>query len=126
MTHATPTAPSARQILVVEDDVSIREALVEILAEESYSVLSAVHGGEAMALLNRGARPGLVLLDLMMPVMTGWQVLEAMQRDPALRKIPVLVFSATANVIELTGAREILTKPLNLDRLLETIGRHIE
>jgi CheY-like chemotaxis protein len=121
-----PTSiPGGKQILIVEDDLSIRETLAEVLEDESYAVLQAVNGQEALNLLNSGARPHLLLLDLMMPVMTGWQFLEVYVRTPDFAQIPVLVFSAASPRADLKGAQEVLHKPLNLEQLLAAVERHI-
>lgn len=114
-----------KQILVVEDDKAVREVLTDVLSAESYSVVQARHGQEALELLQRGVNPHLLLLDLMMPVMTGWQLLEALQGDSRFHTIPVVVFSAAAQGLDVKGACEVLEKPLNLDTLLDAIGRNI-
>lgn len=117
-------AKGDKRILIVEDDVGIREALAEILADECYDVQQAGHGQEALQLLRGGAFPDLMLIDLMMPVMTGWQLLEVLGQDDRLQAIPVLVFSAAHEASPLPGAREVLTKPVHLERLLSAIARH--
>ena len=83
-----------RSILIVEDDSDLREALSEVLRDEGYSVESAADGREALDRLRRDLRPSLILLDLTMPVMNGWQFRAEQRRDPALSEIPVVVLSA--------------------------------
>jgi two-component system response regulator CpxR len=120
------TADGEKKVLIVEDDASIRETLAEVLEDEDYQVLQAGHGLEALELLRGGTQPDVLLIDLMMPVMTGWQLLEVLDQDPDLQRIPVVVFSAAHEAGALRGAREVLTKPVNLDRLLGAIARHVE
>ncbi|PLS79555.1 MAG: response regulator, partial [Chloroflexi bacterium] len=87
---------SSATILVVDDDSGIREALTDILEDEGYAVRSACDGQAALDLLRQQAEPpALVLLDLMMPRMNGWQFRSEQRRDPALANIPVVVISAS-------------------------------
>jgi CheY-like chemotaxis protein len=121
-----PTAPS-RTILIVEDDLDIRSTVSDVLEDEGYLVASAANGREALEYLRRGATPALILLDLMMPVMNGWQFRSEQQRDPRLSAIPVLVLSADNNVrekAEALGAAGYIQKPLHLDQLLTAIERY--
>ena len=117
-----------KTILVVDDDREIRETLKDVLEEEGYDVAAAADGVEALAILRRdGARPpSLIVLDLMMPHMNGWQFCEAQRADPALSPIPVLVISAASSD---TGRASIegnprLRKPVELARLLEAVARY--
>jgi CheY-like chemotaxis protein len=121
-------AASSRRILIVEDDRDLREALTEVLRDEGYEVAGAAHGGEALDLLRgRFHRPALILLDLTMPVMNGWQFRAEQRRDPGLFDIPVVVLSAGDHLVEQMGALEIqeyVRKPIDLVHLLATIERH--
>ncbi len=122
-------AASTRRILIVEDDRDLREALSEILRDEGYVVAGAAHGREALQLL-RGDfhRPALILLDLTMPVMNGWQFREHQRRDPGLSGIPVIVLSAgdhLAEQMESLEIQEYVRKPIDLVHLLATIERHL-
>src|SRR5476651_1166296 len=83
----------AKKILVVDDDVPIREALTQLLTLEGYVVLTAGNGQEGLDIL-RSSRPDLILLDLRMPIMDGWEFKEAKDADPTFASIPVFVFSA--------------------------------
>jgi CheY-like chemotaxis protein len=115
--------------MVVEDDESIRAALGEALVEEGYEVVTAEHGARALELLRAGARPGLVLLDLMMPVMDGRAFLEARAGDPALAAIPVVVVTADPRATHeawTLDAQAILAKPLSLQSLLETVAANFK
>jgi YesN/AraC family two-component response regulator len=81
-------------ILIVEDDFDIREALTQILEEEGYTVRSAANGREALDVAAKDPPPNLILLDLMMPVMNGFEVLQAMRDDPGSAGVPVIVLTA--------------------------------
>jgi CheY-like chemotaxis protein len=88
--HAQP-----RTVLLVEDDPGIRDALREFLEQEGYPVEVAGNGREALEVLHRDLeQPGLILLDLMMPVMNGWEFLEAVRNQPAALGVPIVVLSA--------------------------------
>ena len=116
-----------KQILIVDDDGDIRETLSQILEEEGYGVLMASNGAEALARLREAPCPDLILLDLMMPVMDGWQFRTEQRRDPALAEIPVIILSAAGNLHDNTrgfGAAATIKKPIYLDDLLEAIERH--
>jgi len=86
-------ARAAKRILVVEDNSLTRDALVIILSAQGYEVEGAADGQEALACLERREPPGLILLDLAMPGMDGWQFLEQRQRNRGLAGIPVIVLS---------------------------------
>jgi CheY-like chemotaxis protein len=110
-----------RSILVIEDDDAIRETLQEALAMEGYEVLLAANGREALDIIHSGVKPGLALLDLMMPVMDGWRFLEALDVH-----LPIVVVSAYVHGAKTMTAAALLrrpvgfmTKPINLDTLLE-------
>jgi PAS domain S-box-containing protein len=112
-------------VLVVEDDVALRESVCELLEESGHEALSAPNGAAALALLRGSTRqPAVILLDLMMPVMSGWQFREEQLRDPALAAIPVVVMSATRDLRSIR-ADEVLYKPMKLERLLAVVGRFV-
>jgi CheY-like chemotaxis protein len=119
--EATLRARAAPEILVVDDDHDIREMVAEILALDGYRVRSALNGKVALEKA-RANRPDLIVLDLMMPVMTGWQFLDAQREDPRLATIPVVVVTA-ALVSHVEGAAVLLRKPFDLDTLLMTAAR---
>lgn len=104
-------------VLVVDDDLSIRETLSEILRDEGYEVECASNGKEALVAMERAPHPCVVLLDLMMPVMSGWEVLEKVEADKELSRIPVVVVSAMSS----KGASACLSKPIDLEELLTTV-----
>jgi CheY-like chemotaxis protein len=115
-----------RHILLVEDDFAIRETVAEVLESDGFQVTCAHNGAEALRLLGEGHRPGLILLDLMMPVMDGWEFRLAQRRNPEIASIPVIVLSAGAGQegrLPMLAAAAFLPKPFELDQLLNTVGR---
>ncbi len=112
------------QILVVEDDRSIRSALQGILEDEGYLVTTAEDGRQGLDCLRAGRPPDLIVLDLRMPVMDGWEFRAAQKSDPALAQIPVLAISADGSAkAAAIDAQAYLRKPLSTDALLNAIGR---
>jgi CheY-like chemotaxis protein len=118
------TASESRPILVIEDDTEIREALKEILESEGYLVRTATNGQEGLDYLKSGAtKPGIIVLDLMMPVMDGWNFRSHQLQDPDFAKIPVVVITADGNAAQKAKAMNAtagLKKPIDLDRFLTT------
>ena len=118
--------PLQRDILLVDDDDDIRDALSETLLDEGFSVHPVPNGREALAWLHEHPdTPCVVLLDLMMPVMDGWTFLRYRSADPALAKIPVVVITAEYGFAQLTKdhqVNEFVTKPIMLPRLLAAIN----
>jgi CheY-like chemotaxis protein len=113
--------------MVVEDDFAIRETLRELLEDEGYRVTQAANGAEALARLRTVGAPKLILLDLMMPVMDGWEFRHAIQEDPRLAEIPVIVISAEHGVESKVGAMRVqgyLSKPFELEQLLQAVERY--
>ena len=112
------------QILLVEDDRSIRVALQGILEDEGYGVATAENGRQALERLRAGAAPDLIVLDLRMPIMDGWEFRAAQKGDPLLARIPVLAVSADGSAkAAAIDAEAYLRKPLSTDALLNAIGR---
>ncbi len=107
-------------VLVVDDDPDILETVGEVIAAEGIPVVVAANGRAALDILGAGLRPSLVVLDLMMPVVSGWEVLEAIRADRALADVPVAVLSAAGGRAP-AGATCFLRKPIELDTLLELI-----
>lgn len=115
--------PFSKPILVVEDDHDIREMLQSLLEDEGYSVWSAANGKAALDLLaEKTELPGLILLDLMMPVMDGETFLKAKAQIARLQAVPVLMLTASHSGVSLNVAG-YLKKPLDLDELLEFVAR---
>lgn len=109
-------------ILVVDDEPDIRETLRNLLEEEGYAVRCAENGQEALdALYDGSPLPSLILLDMMMPVMSGDDFLYAFRNIAAFRLIPVVVITAST-IQRPQGATCLLRKPIDIDRLLSIIG----
>jgi CheY-like chemotaxis protein len=112
------------KLLIVDDEVAILEALTDILSVEGYEVVTAANGAEGLEHVRKD-RPDLILLDLMMPVMDGQEMLRRLKEDAALRSIPVVVMSAgRVSKSELQGSR-FLAKPFELDDLLNTVAAEL-
>lgn len=111
-------------VLIIDDDEDLRDALADLLARKGYEVLCARNGREALALLAEYPNPCLVLLDLVMPVMDGWQFLSAVQTDPVLSGLSVVIVSAHAGTHAPTGGRTVLRKPFELDELYQVVEQH--
>jgi CheY-like chemotaxis protein len=116
-------------ILVVDDEPAVREILRDTLEFEGYTTAEAANGLEALEWLRSNPPPCLVLLDLMMPVMSGFDFLEAVQKDPKLKAISIVIVSAaTRDKLDETarssGAVGVLSKPLQLATLLEAVAQH--
>jgi DNA-binding response OmpR family regulator len=109
-------------VLVVDDEVDIREAVAELLAEEGYEVLDAGDGAEALRKA-RAFHPSVVLLDLMMPGMNGWEFCARRKGDPELESIPIIVLSALGRVQGI-DAVDYLQKPFELEDLLSAVRAH--
>jgi len=117
--------PRGSHILIVDDDLDIREGLSEVLEERGYAILSAANGREALEGLRSGSRPCVILLDLMMPVMDGYEFRAEQRKDPALASIPVVIITAgAADQREEIEASAVLRKPLDLRELVDVIQRH--
>ena len=114
-----PTEHSA-SVLLVEDDRDICEAVSAVLEAEGYTVLTAGNGQEALKILERG-QPCVVLLDLMMPVMDGWDFMEQVKKTRRLEDLPVVVVSAYSER-KAEGVRRVLKKPLDVNQLLAAVA----
>jgi CheY-like chemotaxis protein len=114
-----------KRILVVEDDTSIRELLVELLESEGYAVASAVNGLEGIRYLQEKGNPDLILIDLMMPVMDGYAFRTEQLKNNRWSNIPTVVMSAEANAKEKMKTFNVtafLSKPVELDTILKTVA----
>ncbi|MGE5242766.1 MAG: response regulator [Betaproteobacteria bacterium] len=112
-------------VLIVEDDGDLRDMMAQMLTLEGFAAATAANGQEALEYLRTGSRPGVILLDLMMPVMDGWEFRRRQRGDRQLRDVPVVVVSALdqARARDL-GANAVLKKPLDFDRLLELVRQY--
>ncbi|MEO8191615.1 MAG: response regulator [Acidobacteriota bacterium] len=111
---------SEPDVLIVEDDAELRDALCRALEEEGFHCHSVKDAWQALGLIeNDGWRPRVILLDLMMPRMNGWEFLDRRKRSEVLRRIAVVVLSAAdAPRMEELTADAVLTKPIRLDLLI--------
>jgi CheY-like chemotaxis protein len=121
---------STREVLVVEDDSDLREGLSQALRDHGFGVTPTTNGQEALDLLRAGARPSVILLDLMMPELNGWQLAAALRRDPDLSRIPQVVISAYMDATEQEALAlppdDCLRKPFHLRILIHALERHCE
>ena len=111
-------------ILTVEDDAAIREAISEVLSFAGYKVSAASQGIEALDLLKGGLLPRVILLDLMMPLMNGWQFLDEVRKDSAFAEIPIVIISAVSPedyVGKFSNVKHIIRKPVIIEQLLMTV-----
>ena len=111
-------------VLIVDDDPNLLDVTRFVIESEGIAVETARNGEEALALLRAHPLPGLVLLDLMMPVMSGWEFLNEVAKDPLLKAIPVVVLTAVERT-QAPGAVEILRKPMDLGALIGVVERYI-
>jgi CheY-like chemotaxis protein len=120
-------ASSRRFVLVVDDDPDIRESLETVLGIHGHPVATAADGSEAIDLLRRqSSRPCLILLDLMMPGMNGFEFRAELDADPSFAKIPVIIITGAGVLVdEKAGSlrAEVLRKPFDLKALLTTVKR---
>ncbi|MBI2864372.1 MAG: response regulator [Chloroflexi bacterium] len=119
------------KIMVIDDDVDIVNVVREVLTTQGYDVVELTHTRNPSAVSKRVAseNPTLILLDLMMPEMDGWQVLELLQNDPVTSQTPIIVFTAATQALsdiqEYYGpaVSDYITKPFEVAELLETVER---
>ncbi len=118
--------PEHPTIVVVDDDTDLRETLGELLVEEGYHARLFENGRAALEFLRHEPDdPQLILLDLMMPEMNGWQFREEQLKDDRLREIPVVVMTASRGLEgDPLSAREVLYKPIGLGELISAVERH--
>lgn len=121
--HAPPSFASAPAVLIVDDDDDVRETLRACLEEEGFLVRTARNGLEAFAQLDEGVKPRLILLDLMMPEMNGWEVLERLRSDQERAAIPVAVMSGSHRG-EVRAADYVVPKPFDLGAMVELVREH--
>lgn len=113
-------------VLVVEDDYAIREATIDLLTFEGYEAIGAGNGKEAMDKLHElgDSKPCLILLDLMMPVMDGWDFLAAQRCSAHAADIPVCVVTAVTDPQRAPDVKHRLGKPLDVDALLNVVNMY--
>ncbi len=115
---------SGKSILVVEDDNSLGEVLCEALQSEGYVCAHAHNGAGALELLRSGAPlPDVIVMDLMMPVMDGWQLRDELKRDAALARIPIVALTAVSEIRPRIEVERVLKKPFDLRVLLDVLAQ---
>jgi CheY-like chemotaxis protein len=118
------------QILVIEDDTSIRGLVSEVLRDDGYEVSEAANGLEALEALGERL-PDLIVLDLMMPIMDGWTFVEECHRSRMCDEVPIVVTSASHDLASIAerlrsfGVRTCLAKPFDVDGLLALVERYV-
>jgi CheY-like chemotaxis protein len=113
-------------ILIVDDNDDLRETLQMLLEQSGFSVSVAANGRMALEQLRAGARPGLIMLDLMMPDMNGWELLELVRRDGSLGSIPIVVMTAHKSPdLPLVAPEDLLHKPFDAAKVLAAVARHV-
>lgn len=119
-----------KRVLVVEDDEDVRDTVCETLEDAGYAVSTAVNGLVALQALEAlNVLPGLILLDLMMPVMGGEHVLQALRNDPRLSALPVVLLTADSHAVTQAlglGANHGLRKPVQFSDLIATVSKFCE
>ncbi len=118
MATSAPPCP----VLIVEDDADLREMMAQLLSLEGFQAAAVANGREALEYLDGSHKPQVILLDLMMPVMDGWEFRRKQQANPALASVPVIILSALdqarAGNLDATA---FLKKPLDFDHLLALV-----
>lgn len=115
-------------VLLAEDDADTRESTMALLEHEGYEGIAVSNGREALDVLRQGFRPCVILLDLAMPEMDGFEFRRLQLRDPELADIPVFVLSAGAYAKEMDarrmGMQTFFRKPMDVDAFMNAIGQH--
>jgi CheY-like chemotaxis protein len=127
MAAAADAAPTPAVVLLVEDDLGVRQAISDSLGDEGYSVVAVENGREALDWLRGGGQPCMILLDLFMPVMSGEEFRAEQLRHSVCPDVPVVIVTAAldgAARAQALGANGWLRKPLSLDRLLAVVAEH--
>jgi DNA-binding response OmpR family regulator len=123
----TPTESSSKTILLIEDDPGVRSETAVFLEDEGYAVIPAATGADAMLILHHIDPPDLIVLDLMLPLMSGWDVSAELARDERLARVPVVIFSGVVDRKEAALLRvqpeNCIRKPVRADELLATVRR---
>src|SRR5262245_49524192 len=126
-TTGCPMPAGCGRVLVLDDDADTGEAVKLVLGAEGYAVTFATDGRQALGQLRTGALPHVILLDLMLPGMNGWEFRREQLRDPALAGIPVVLVSGSSDAAEAAaalGCAAWLQKPVDADELLAQVRRH--
>lgn len=112
-------------LLLVEDEHDIREQLRELFEEEGFEVVEARNGVEALDCLRQGLEPAIVLMDLMMPRMNGWELLQNMRHDAQIPDIPIVVTSAVSDAQLIPRDVAFIRKPYTMEGLLNSVHTQV-
>src|SRR5438309_2274486 len=112
--------PGKQSILVVDDDIHALDALTELLETSGYRVRRAQNGQEALEAAKSRRPPTLILLDLSMPVMDGWEFMRRQRLEPSIAHIPVVVITGLVSAVP-AGAKAFLSKPIDVNRLMQLV-----
>lgn len=115
---------NGKYILVIDDDESIRETLKLALEVDGHVVFTAVNGREAIAVLNKMPHPCLILLDLMMPIMSGFEFMDTINADTALASLPVVVMTAFSEKAFAVKEKQVIEKPIDVNALYSMVNRY--
>jgi two-component system, chemotaxis family, chemotaxis protein CheY len=121
-----PADAGPKDVLIVEDEPYLCDLISDVLEAEGHETRKASNGLDALQMISE-RRPQLVLLDLMMPVMDGWEFMSELRSNPAWRDVPVVIITAVYDVAKtqaITDARAVLTKPFDIDQLSEVVRRY--
>jgi len=123
-----PAAAAHCPVLIVEDDADLREMMAQLLTLEGFQAATVANGREALEYLHSSEhKPDVILLDLMMPVMDGWEFRRKQQSDPHVADVPVIVLSALdQSRASDVAADAFLKKPLDFDRLLQLVRNYCQ
>jgi CheY-like chemotaxis protein len=113
----------SEQILIVDDDSGSRTAMADVLRDEGFDVVAVEDGSAALEQLRGSSPPRLIVLDLMMPGMDGWDLRHEQKRDPRIAEIPVIAVSAAG---KLPDADVHFRKPLDLDKFLAAVRQYVQ
>jgi CheY-like chemotaxis protein len=118
-------AKTQASVLIVDDDRAIRDAVRELLETEGYEVVEAANGSAALARLSSGLRPSVIILDLMMPAMDGWDFRSEQLRHPELKTVPVVIITAVGFSVDTLrkqfGEVGVLLKPVSPQQVLDAV-----
>ena len=130
LAQGDPAPLEEPRVLVVDDDPYIRDVVAQLLEGEGYRIEEATNGAEALGVVSDATRrPNIILLDLMMPVMDGWEFARRLQEYIPPLNIPIVVLSAARLPTErltVLGARAVLAKPFDVDELLAQVARLVD
>jgi CheY-like chemotaxis protein len=119
-----PESAESKRVLVVEDEPYLCDLIADVLEAEGHVPSKAANGLDALTRITE-EKPQLILLDLMMPVMDGWEFMAVLRSNPAWQDIPVVIITAVYDVERTqkeSGARAVITKPFDIDQLIDVVN----